>query len=260
MNIPAGGTVKVEKKWHAPNGTDLPDSITVTLQYRAKSGADNEWKEFLYNGKVTLNEGNGWTYAWTNLPQNMQGIGEVEYQVVEADPGEGYLEVNEDDGSDYKWTFVNVSTTSLTVTKEWKGVAEADQKVVEVQLYRSTDGSTTNGTPVEGATLTLSAVNWTGTFEDLPAYDADGKPYTYYAKEVSVGGVPVDSDNFDFIVTYDPNKSDEVFTIINTDKTEVTGTKTWVGGSDSSIQLNLYRTIDSNAADNPSAYPMHGSW
>lgn len=122
VNIPAGGTVKVEKKWHAPNGTDLPDSITVTLQYRAKSGADNEWKEFLYNGKVTLNEGNGWTYAWTNLPQNMQGIGEVEYRVVEDNP-EGYLEVKQDDGSDYTWTFVNVSTTSLTVKKEWAGVA-----------------------------------------------------------------------------------------------------------------------------------------
>ena len=92
VNIPAGGTIRVEKEWHAPAGTDLPDSITVTLQYRAKSGADNEWKEFLYNGKVTLNEGNGWTYAWTNLPQNMQGIGEVEYRGVEDNP-EGYLEV-----------------------------------------------------------------------------------------------------------------------------------------------------------------------
>ena len=63
-----------------------------------------------------------------------------------------------------------------------------------------------------------------------------------------MGDVPEDSKDFDYIVTY-------VFTIINTRKTEVIGTKTWVGGSDSGIQLNLYRTTDADAAKNPSAYP-----
>lgn len=118
VNIPAGGTIRVEKEWHAPDGTDLPDSITVTLQYRAQGSTESAWKTFPYSGSVELSASNEWKYTWTNLPQNMQGIGEVEYRVVEADPGNGYLEVKEDDGSDYTWTFVNVSTTSLTVTKE----------------------------------------------------------------------------------------------------------------------------------------------
>lgn len=231
-------SITAVKKWYPEEELPEGTTVTVTLQYSNDRGAT--WKFF---ASETLPGENKWTYTWTGLPEYYLGSTiPTQYRVIEEGSANGYIQVNP--GEEQKgsiWKFVNVSTTSLTVTKEWKGVAEEDREEVVVQLYRSTDGSTTNGTPVEGERLTLSAGNWTGTFDNLPAYDADGKPYTYYARETTTG---------DFIPSYTDAADGGNFTtaITNVAKTQVTVIKTWVdnGNHPDGLELTLYRSTNNS--------------
>ncbi|MGI6217382.1 MAG: Cna B-type domain-containing protein [Coriobacteriales bacterium] len=110
-------------------------------------------------------------------------------------------------------------TTSVSVNKVWVGDA-ADSVTVHLLA---------NGTDT-GEELVLSSDNsWTGTFEDLRAYDSDGNEIAYTVSEDAVDGYSTE-------ITGDAESG---FTITNTEETtEITG------GSDSDHPNASTETID----------------
>ena len=234
--IPDEGNITVTKTWHAPDETAIPDSITVTLQRKTKDA--ETWEDYL--GPVVLNKDNDWTHIWTGLPNFTNEGEELEYQVVENNLDEGYILLNPDTaGSGNSWHFINVSTTKLDVAKHWLGGLTPSP--IKVQLWQV--GADGVAKLVTNRELTLPAEDgsWTGTFDNLPAYDEDGNPYTYYAREAAAGN---------FAAVYQDAVVDSVggaaatfrTSIYNTGKTEVSGAKTWVGTGDrNGIELNLWR-------------------
>ena len=106
---------------------------------------------------------------------------------------------------------------SIKVTKAWADSENQDgirPDSVTVQLYA-------DGKEVDGKTLTLSEINdWTGSFDDLDAKKS-GKDIKYTVQEVNV------PDGYTSIVTGDMGTGFTVTNTHETEKTVVSGTKTW---------------------------------
>ena len=66
---------------------------------------------------------------------------------------------------------------------------------VTIRLYQ-------NGVGMEGRTLTLGEGAWSGSFEDLPAENADGQPYEYTIREIINGRPHGDGDVFAYGETH----------------------------------------------------------
>ena len=118
---------------------------------------------------------------------------------------------------------------SVNVTKKWIG-----PKAGPVTVHLLADGTDT------GKTLTLDeAGNWTGTFDNLRKCKADGTEIVYTVKEDDV-------TNYTGAVTGDAT-SGFTITNTNTEKTSISGTKTWDdsnnqdGKRPSSITVNLLK-------------------
>src|SRR5699024_7114421 len=121
---------------------------------------------------------------------------------------------------------------SITITKDWKDTKETAERPesIEVELFRSVDGDE-QATFVD--TYTVKAENdWSLEIGELPAFDADGKAYTYESEEIEVDGYESTINSFDI-------------TNLRVGTTEVSGTKTWVDNDDKaekrpeSITVNL---------------------
>ena len=156
-------------------------------------------------------------------------------------------------------TFTNVPATQLRVVKTWYGTDLSNQKAVKVLLYRTTEGGTEEPVYASGTTnpryLLLNADNgWQGVFANLPAYSAAGAEYQYYARETTIGGVPVENTGFDaehhdgqgitHIINYGDGEQE--------DYVQVRGTKTWVDQDKTArdqLQLYLYRTTTPGNTD-----------
>ena len=260
------------KNWYGKENT----SVTLELQYLTENG---QWTSFPTAASVTLDgttdpnpstpwyEYESWQAVWENVPSVYPGSaltegGRTQYRVVET-LQDGYIQINfdtqikEEGGKEYtEWVFTNVASTSLTVTKAWYEIAAADQQAVTVELWRTTGTIGDSASePVKDAdgdvqTLTLTAGNqWTGTFSDLPKYDADGQPYTYYAAETKIGDEPAEDSGYRIVYTYGGSAAGGfTVSIANIGRTEVTGTKTWVdngnayGTRPDTLELKLYRS------------------
>lgn len=133
----------VEKKWIDQEGNALttkPDSIQVRLYWKGADEGTNQWK--VVNGKnsVELNEANGWTYIFENLPANLEYLStvyrDVDYTVFELDSrgqkidddGHFTLEV---DGKTYAYV-ADYVTTETTATPSPDGQISDDQIAVTV--------------------------------------------------------------------------------------------------------------------------------
>ena len=110
---------------------------------------------------------------------------------------------------------------SVNVTKKWIG-----PKAGPVTVHLLADGTDT------GKTLTLDeAGNWTGTFDNLRKCKADGTEIVYTVKEDDV-------TNYTGAVTGDAT-SGFTITNTNTEKVDISVTKTWVGDKGSSVTIHL---------------------
>lgn len=110
---------------------------------------------------------------------------------------------------------------SVNVTKKWVG-----PKAGPVTVHLLADGTDT------GKTLTLDeAGNWTGTFSGLDKYNADGTEIAYTVKEDDVA-------NYTSEITGDAT-SGFTITNTNTEKVDISVTKTWVGDKGSSVTIHL---------------------
>ena len=186
-------SVSGTKTWRAPEGTDLPESITVILK-RNGSPVDSK--------KVTAAD--DWSYEFTELPAYSEdGLTAYTY-TVEEKPVEGYITTVS--GTNLINTITG--TTSVSGTKTWRVPEGTDlPESITVILNR-------NDEPVARKKVTADD-DWSYEFTNLPAYSDDGSTaYTYTVDEESVAGYNKEVDGYDLINT-------------KSEKIEITGTKTW---------------------------------
>ncbi len=178
-----------EKVWRDGGNADnkRPEKITVILYAN-----DKEVKRQEITGNSTAGS---WKYTFENLDEYDKDGKRITYTVDEVLPN-GYTNKVTD------LDITNTQLTSLDVEKVWGGVETADQKEVVVGLYRTTGEKDETKDAVKGSdgkqvTLALNSGNgWKDTFDDLAKYDVDGDgkeiEYTYYARELTIGGEPAE--------------------------------------------------------------------
>ena len=189
------GTTSVSgtKTWRAPEGTELPESITVIL---------NRNDEPVARKKVTADD--DWSYEFTNLPAYSEDGSTAYTYTVEEKPVEGYITTVS--GTNLINTITG--TTSVSGTKTWR-VPEGTRlpESITVILKR-------NGSLVDSKKVTADD-DWSYEFTELPAYSEDGSTaYTYTVEEKPVEG---------YITTV--SGTNLINTITGT--TSVSGSKTW---------------------------------
>ena len=189
------GTTSVSgtKTWRVPEGTDLPESITVIL---------NRNDEPVARKKVTADD--DWSYEFTELPAYSEDGSTAYTYTVDEEPVEGYITTV----SETNLINTITGTTSVSGTKTWRAPEGTDlPESITVILKR-------NDEPVARKKVT-AADDWSYEFTNLPAYSEDGlTAYTYTVDEESVAGYNKEVDGYDLINT-------------KSEKIEITGTKTW---------------------------------
>ena len=213
-NSTAKAEVSVKKVWNDDGNRDRVRPESVTVQLLANGTA--------FGDAVTLNEGNGWAYTWTKLPEKFNG-NNVAYTVEEVNVPAGYKASVTADGQ-YSFTITNSydsKKTQVSVAKEWDDAKDQDgerPKNIQVQLYA--DGS------AYGEAVTLSEANkWAHTWKDLPE-NSNGVKINYTVEEINV------KEGYTAIVKNDGANG---FVIVNSyapKKTEVTVTKAWNDADD----------------------------
>ena len=209
-------SVSGTKIWRVPEGTDLPESITVIL---------NRNDEPVARKKVTVAD--DWSYEFTNLPMYDEDGVAYTYEVDE-EPLAGYNK--EVDGYDLINTITG--TTSVSGTKTWRVPEGTDlPESITVILNR-------NDEPVARKKVT-AADDWSYEFTELPAYSEDGSTaYTYTVDEEPVEG---------YITTV--SGTNLINTITGT--TSVSGTKTWRAPEGTKLPESI--TVILNRNDEPVA-------
>ncbi|WP_176518760.1 Cna B-type domain-containing protein [Bacillus toyonensis] len=191
------GQTKVEgtKTWKDDNAKDRPEMITVELLQNGTVIATQEVS------KVT-----GWKYEFKDLAAYDTEGKAYKYEVKEqAVPG------YESKVSGTDITNTKVGQTKVEGTKTWKdGNAKDRPEMIKVDLLQ-------NGKVVDTKEVT-AATEWKYTFENLKAYDAEGKAYKYEIKEQAVPG-------------YESKVSGTDITNTKVGQTKVEGTKTWKDGN-----------------------------
>ncbi|MCQ9210128.1 Cna B-type domain-containing protein [Granulicatella seriolae] len=210
--VPGVVSFTVTKKWVGGDSKNRPDVKFQLLQ-------DGK----VFGDPLTLAAGNT-TLSWNSLPATSIDGKAYTYSVQELPTANYQSEAKDVTATSATFTNKYVSPkTDYTINKVWVG-GPSDKPEIQVQLFR--DGVAL-GNPVSLANGTT-----TYTWTDLDETDTDGKTYVYTADEVAV------PENYTKAVQGD--------TITNTyvsAKTEVTVTKTWVGGpaDKPEIQVQLFR-------------------
>ena len=160
-------SVSGTKTWRVPEGTELPESITVILN-RNGSPVDSK--------KVTAED--DWSYEFTNLPAYSEdGLTAYTY-TVDEESVEGYITTVS--GTNLINTITG--TTSVSGTKIWRAPEGTElPESITVILNR-------NDEPVARKKVT-AADDWSYEFTELPEYSEDGSTaYTYTVDEEPVEG------------------------------------------------------------------------
>ena len=160
-------SVSGTKTWRVPEGTRLPESITVILKCNG-SPVDSK--------KVTADD--DWSYEFTELPVYSEDGSTAYTYTVDEEPVEGYITTVS--GTNLINTITG--TTSVSGTKTWR-VPEGTElpESITVILNR-------NDEPVARKKVT-AADDWSYEFTELPAYSEDGSTaYTYTVDEEPVEG------------------------------------------------------------------------
>ena len=159
--------VEGEKTWNVPEGTELPESITVNL-YQNGDKIDSK--------KVTAED--DWKYSWTDLAAYSEDGKTAYLYTVDEEAVEGY----EKAVSVYNITNTITGTTEVSGTKTWN-VPEGTElpESITVNLYQ-------NGEQIDSKEVTAKD-NWKYSWTDLELYSEDGKTaYTYTVDENPIDG------------------------------------------------------------------------
>ena len=160
-------SVSGTKTWRVPEGTELPESITVILKRNDEPVARK---------KVTAAD--DWSYEFTELPAYSEDGSTAYTYTVDEEPVEGYITTV----SETNLINTITGTTSVSGTKTWR-VPEGTKlpESITVILNR-------NDEPVARKKVT-AADDWSYEFTELPAYSEDGSTaYTYTVDEEPVEG------------------------------------------------------------------------
>lgn len=243
------------KEWKVPGyvtGVDTDDNITNTLATSisgkkiwvdsddAAGKRPTSVKVDLYQNGIQIDsqevtgKGNEWPYNFANLPK-YDAEGKEYVYTVKEETVPGYTQTQ--NGLDITNTIEpevtpEPETTTVSGTKTWvdndnSGQTRPDSITVHLyqngELFKSQDVTATN--------------NWQYSFTDLPKYDENGAEYEYTIGEDAVPGYTSDRDGNDLTNTLEETTEPE--------KTEISGTKTWVGDDETSrpksITIELYR-------------------
>ena len=192
-------SIPVQKVWENPR-IPHPEEVTINLK-NGETVIDS----------ITLNEGNGWCGAFSNLPRRDASGAEIKYS-VEEDKVDGYdSAVTGDAQSGFTVTNTSTATVDVPVEKKWVGPAAGE---VAVSLKR--------GDEVVGTMKLNAEGGWKGTFSGLPKYDSQtGEEIEYTLAEEPVEG-------YDSAVSGDAQAG---FTVTNTSTATVNVPveKKWVG-------------------------------
>lgn len=268
-------TSVIAKKVWVPAGKEPYPQVTLQLRYVDDWEEDENGEDIPVLSDVikeitlpTTDADNPWTYTWDGLPEYYPeddgATGSISnpttYWVTEAE-GDGYVLLSTDDDDNYtNFTFTNKPVVDFTVEKKWDQppAGYKDWKVT-VQLYRTTgEGEPTDEAYKDPVTLT-AAGGWKHTWNDLDKYDDDGNEYTYYVREVSIsdgsatntlteqGTIQVGET--EFVVSYDPNKTNTAITTTITNRPVGTCSveKVWWnegGATPESVTVGLYQETD----------------
>ena len=170
---------------------------------------------------VTLNEGNGWAYSWSDLCRYDAG-NEIRYTVAETETPEGYTAKITGSMSD-GYVITNTKLTGkLVIRKEFdiqqpEIVPKEEEMKTEIQVVKiwddndNKDGNRPEKITIrlyaggeEVKTAELSAKNgWKRTFGDLPKF-VDGHPIHYSVKEDPVKWYVTEIRGFTITNRYQP--------------------------------------------------------
>ena len=233
----------VTKVWDDADNQDgiRPDSIEIQL-YKTVNGTKTTMGD---NYKVTLTSGNDkvWqdaelTHTWEDLPQYENGS-EITYTVAEITKVNGYKTTYSKDTLTITNSHTPATIKETTVTKVWIDEGKNRPNSIEIQLYKTVNGTKTAMGDSYKITLTSGDdkvwqdAELTHTWEDLPQYE-NGNEITYTVAEATVTG-------------YDTSYSTDTFTITNTIEQEtisLSGNKIWldpVGTKHDTITLQVYQ-------------------
>ena len=210
-------SVSGTKTWRVPEGTELPESITVILKRNDEPVARK---------KVTAAD--DWSYEFTELPAYSEDGSTAYTYTVDEEPVEGYITTVS--GTNLINTITG--TTSVSGTKIWRAPEGTElPESITVILNR-------NDEPVARKKVT-AADDWSYEFTELPAYSEDGSTaYTYTVDEEPVAGYNKEVDGYDLINT-------------KSEKIEITGTKTWRAPEGTELPESI--TVILNRNDEPVA-------
>ena len=239
-------SLTVSKAWHgaaAPNA-----SITVGLFRTVEDSTDPAVPVTNADGvqrTEVLNAGNKWSATFSDLPKYNADGDLYRYSVKELKQGttDEYLEadaiqsVDDGAGGTTQWlvhyiqnadgniTVANIATLSISGTKTWVDNGNnynTRPENLELTLTRQTAGGTAETVHVDPTWTKPEGSNvWTYRYDNLPATDDSGKPYTYTVEEKVPG---------DYTMTSANNGSGVNFTntLTGEDSVNISGTKTWV--------------------------------
>ena len=213
-HTPEKTTITGSKTWNDNGDQDgkRPESITVRLF------ADGRVVSYK---KIT--EKDNWSWNFEDLPVYEKGE-KITYTIKE-DSVENYE--TKLDG----YNIINThktETTSVSGRKTWNDNNNQDgvrPDSITVELLKTVDGTTTSMGDNYKRILTGSTVDYS--WSDLPVYEA-GKEITYTVKEVGEeNGKIAGKNGKEYTVEYDSNGMN-ITNSYEPEKTEVSGTKTWV--------------------------------
>lgn len=240
-----------------PNKEYREISVEKAWEIRGEKPISHIEVELYRDGEATgqtlvLSEANGWSGSFKNLEKASDGGHIYKYSVKEI--GEKFYTV-EIYGEYYEviyrgdmysgFTIINreepkkPQKRDIRVSKVWDVTNEIPVDAIQVELYK--DGRAT------GNVIILSEANgWSGRFEDLLAYDAEGVKYEYSVREVGEASRMISISGSDYDVSY-AGDMDHSFIITNREnippkkKTEVRVNKTWqTSGETEAVQAELY--------------------
>ena len=206
-HIPAITEVTVKKEWNDNNNQDGIRPTLIIVELLADGTAINE---------VTLDENNGWTHTFTDLPLKNNGT-EIIYTVQEKVVPTDYTETQRTNSKN-NYTIINThdtGETSITVNKEWNDNNNQDgirPTSIIAELLA-------DDTQIDEVTLDENN-GWTHTFENLPT-KSNGIDIIYTVQEKVVPEGYIESQRINSSTNY---------TIINThvvEETSVRVNKEW---------------------------------
>ncbi len=205
---PGGNTLEIPvgKDWQSDETFEV-EAVLIRIDVQGRQtecdslrlNESNRWRGTFEEVEKSDADGNEYVYqVKERVGSVMHGDGDAlvyggeTYSVsIRGTPADGFLITNRRQGGT-----PGAKRLSVSVEKRWDlRAAGLAPYPVTIRLYQ-------NGVGMEERTLTLGEGAWSGSFEDLPAENADGQPYEYTIREIINGRPHGDGDVFAYGETH----------------------------------------------------------